>query len=69
MEKDDASSGNSESDVNPPNSNIAIVVTGSEGSMEGSGFSIKGNDWNSKFDVGEGEREINRQLKKREGRK
>jgi hypothetical protein len=58
VEKEEASSGSSESDAKPPNSNIAIVVTGSAGGTEGSGLSIKGKDWNSKFDVGEGEREI-----------
>ena len=65
VEKEEASSGSSESDAKPPNSNIAMVVTGSVGGSEGSGLSIKGNDWNSKFDVGDGEREMYRQLMKK----
>ena len=56
-EKEDASSGNSESDIKPPNSNMAIEVTGSAGGADGLVFSMRGNDWNSKFEVGEGERE------------
>ena len=69
VEKEEASSGNSESDVKPPNSNMAMVVTGSVGEDDGSGFSMRGNDWNSKFEVGDGEREMNRQLWRERTRK
>ena len=57
-EKEEASSGNSESDAKPLNSKMAIEFTGSAGCEEGLVFSISGNDWNSKLEVGEGEREM-----------
>ena len=57
-EKEEASSGYSESDVKPANSKMAMVLTGSEGCAEGFVFSMRGSDWNSKFEVGEGEREM-----------
>ena len=62
VENEEASSGSSESDVKQPNSNMAMEVTGSVGGSEGSGFSMRGSVWNSKFEEGDGERETNRQL-------
>ena len=61
-EKEEASSGNSVSDVNPPNSKMAMEVTGSVGGAEGLVVSMRGREWNSKLEVGEGERETYRQL-------